>query len=58
MDRIIRIITLVILTALLAANPLEGQKKQKDSRAQAAFDAGEYFEAIDLYKNAVNMVNR
>lgn len=57
MDRIIRIVTLVILTALLAVNPLEGQKKQKDSRAQAAFDAGEYFEAIDLYKNAVNKVN-
>jgi len=57
MNRFIRIFALVMMAALLAANPLEGQKKQKDSRAQAAFDAGEYFEAIDLYKNAVNKVN-
>ncbi|MGW8317008.1 MAG: PorE family type IX secretion system protein, partial [Bacteroidales bacterium] len=28
-----------------------------DARAQAAFEAGEYFEAIDLYKNAYNKVN-
>jgi len=45
------------MAALLASNPAEGQKKQKDSRAQASFDAGEYFEAIDLYKNAVNKVS-
>ncbi|MCK5692785.1 MAG: OmpA family protein [Bacteroidales bacterium] len=57
MDRFIRIFSLVIMAALLASNPAEGQKKQKDSRAQAAFDAGEYFEAIDLYKNAVSKVN-
>ena len=57
MNRFIRIFSLVIMAALLASNPAEGQKKQKDSRAQAAFDAGEYFEAIDLYKNAVSKVN-
>jgi peptidoglycan-associated lipoprotein len=56
MNRFIRIFSLVIMAALLASNPAEGQKKQKDSRAQAAFDAGEYFEAIDLYKNAVSKV--
>ena len=56
MNRFIRIFSLVLMAALLASNPLEGQKKQKDSRAQAAFDAGEYFEAIDLYKNAVSKV--
>jgi len=57
MNRFIRIFSLVIMATLLAGNPVEGQKKQKDSRAQASFDAGEYFEAIDLYKNAVNKVN-
>ena len=57
MNRFIRIFSLVIMTALLASNPAEGQKKQKDSRAQASFNAGEYFEAIDLYKNAVSKVN-
>ena len=57
MNRFIRIFSLVIMAALLASNPAEGQKKQKDSRAQASFDAGEYFEAIDLYKNAVSKVN-
>jgi peptidoglycan-associated lipoprotein len=57
MNRFIRIFSLVIMAALLASNPAEGQKKQKDSKAQAAFDAGEYFEAIDLYKNAVSKVN-
>ncbi len=57
MNRFIRIFSLVIMALLLAGNPVEGQKKQKDSRAQAAFNAGEYFEAIDLYKNAVNKVS-
>lgn len=57
MNRSIRIFSLLLVAVFLAINPLEGQKKQKDSRAQAAFDAGEYFEAIDLYKNAVNKVS-
>jgi len=57
MNRFIRIFSMVIMAALLISNPVEGQKKQKDSKAQAAFEAGEYFEAIDLYKNAVNKVS-
>jgi len=57
MNRFIRIFSMVIMAALLISNPVEGQKKQKDSRAHAAFEAGEYFEAIDLYKNAVNKVS-
>jgi peptidoglycan-associated lipoprotein len=57
MNHFIRIFSLVIMATLLITLPAEAQKKQKDSRAQAAFDAGEYFEAIDLYKNAVNKVN-
>ena len=57
MNNSIKILSLVIMAILLATNPVEGQKKQKDFRAQAAFNAGEYFEAIDLYKNAVNKVS-
>ncbi len=57
MNRFIRIFSMVIMAALLVSSPVEGQKKQKDSRAQASFEAGEYFEAIDLYKNAVNKVS-
>lgn len=57
MNRFIRIVSLVIMAALLLSPPAAGQKKQKDSRAQAAFEAGEYFEAIDLFKNAVNKVS-
>mgnify|MGYP001822941542 FL=1 len=57
MNRYIKILSLVTMAILLLNNPVEGQKKQKDSRAQAAYDAGEYFEAIDLYKNAVNKVS-
>ena len=52
-----RTIFLAILAALIFSVPAEAQKKQKDARAQAAFDAGEYFEAIDLYKNVYNKVN-
>ncbi len=47
---------LALMAILLFSLPAEAQKKQKDSRAQAAYDAGEYFEAIDLYKNAYNKV--
>lgn len=57
MNHFISILSLVIMATFLVTNPVEGQKKQKDSRAQAAFEAGEYFEAIDLYKNAVNKVS-
>lgn len=56
MNKFIRILSLVIMATLLFTCPVDGQKKQKDSRAQAAFEAGEYYEAIDLYKNAVNKV--
>ena len=52
-----RTIFLAILAALIFSVPAEAQKKQKDARAQAAFDEGEYFEAIDLYKNVYNKVN-
>ena len=35
---------------------VNAQKKEKDFRANAAFSAGEYFEAIDLYKTAYNKI--
>jgi len=57
MNKILKFISLAMMTAILISAPAEGQKKQKDSRAQAAFEAGEYFEAIDLYKNAYNKVS-
>ncbi len=57
MNNFIRFISLAMMATLLIATPAEGQKKQKDFRAHAAFEAGEYFEAIDLYKNAYNKVS-
>jgi len=50
-------VQLFIIIMILVALPVDGQRKQKDARAEAAFQAGEYFEAIDLYKNAYNKVN-
>ncbi|MEN8201881.1 MAG: OmpA family protein [Bacteroidota bacterium] len=55
--KLIRSISMAMMAILLCSLPLDAQKKQKDSRAQAAYDAGEYFEAIDLYKNAYNKVS-
>ncbi len=57
MNKILKFTSLATMAIVLVAMPAEGQKKQKDSRAQAAFEAGEYFEAIDLYKNAYNKVS-
>jgi len=56
-NKLIRSISMAMVAILLFSLPLDAQKKQKDSRAHAAYDAGEYFEAIDLYKNAYNKVN-
>ncbi len=52
-----RLIPVAIMAALLFSLPVDAQKKQKDARAEAVFEAGEYFEAIDLYKNAYNKVS-
>lgn len=57
MNDFLKFFSLVLMTAFLMSSPAEAQKKQKDSRAQAAFEAGEYFEAIDLYKNAYNKLS-
>ncbi len=58
MHKFMRLISLAIVAVLVLSLPVDAQKKQKDSRAQAAFEAGEYFEAIDLYKNAYNKVDK
>jgi peptidoglycan-associated lipoprotein len=52
-----RIISFVMVVLTITSIPAHAQKKQKDARAQAAYDAGEYYEAIDLYKNAYNKVS-
>ena len=52
-----RLIPVAIMVALLFSLPVDAQKKQKDARAEAVFEAGEYFEAIDLYKSAYNKVS-
>jgi len=58
MHKTIRFISLTILAAIVFSVSADAQKKQKDSRAQAAFAAGEYYEAIDLYKDAYNKVDK
>ena len=49
---------LIFLVFVFSHSILSGQnnKKEKDFRANAAFDAGGYYEAIDLYKNAFNKI--
>lgn len=51
-------LTLVtILILILAATPVEGQKKGRDARANAAYEAGEFYEAIDLFKKSYSKVS-
>ncbi|MGC9342501.1 MAG: OmpA family protein [Bacteroidales bacterium] len=47
---------LLIVILLFAAGETYSQKKSKDYRANAAYEAGEYYEAIDLFKNAYNKI--
>ncbi|MEX0982091.1 MAG: OmpA family protein [Bacteroidales bacterium] len=48
---------LIILGLVIATHPVEGQRKERDSRANAAYEAGEYYEAIDLFKKAYGKVS-
>jgi len=48
---------LFLLSLLVLAVPATAQKKEKDRKAEAAYEAGEYFKAIDLYKDAYNKVS-
>ncbi|MEX0986437.1 MAG: OmpA family protein [Bacteroidales bacterium] len=52
-----RLTFLLVLGLILTVQPVEGQKKEKDSRANAAYEAGEYYEAIDLFKKAYSKVS-
>lgn len=52
-----RIAFFIISGLLISVQPLEAQKKEKDSRATMAYEAGEYFAAIDLYKKAYSKVS-
>jgi peptidoglycan-associated lipoprotein len=58
MHYFMRFTFLALLVTVVFSLPADAQKKQKDSRAQAAFNAGEYFTAIDLYKDAYNKVDK
>ena len=51
-------ILLLIVTLLFAFyQPVDAQRKEKDTKASAAFDAGEFYLAIDLFKKAYNKVS-
>ncbi|MCF8225655.1 MAG: OmpA family protein [Bacteroidales bacterium] len=52
-----RLLTLLIFLLCVSITPLEAQKKDRDSRANASFEAGEYHDAIDLYKKVINKVS-
>jgi len=51
------IILLVFLGLIAAVQPVDGQRKERDSRANAAYEAGEYYDAIDLFKRAYSKVS-
>src|SRR6056297_3007979 len=51
------IILLVLIGLISAIQPVEGQRKERDSRANAAYEAGEYYEAIDLFKRAYSKIS-
>lgn len=50
------ILFLIIASLFVVMQPVDAQKKEKDSKALAAYEAGEYFLAIDLYKKAFNRI--
>ncbi len=58
MQNFIRSIFPALVAIFILTVPAEAQKKAKDARAQAAFDAGEYYMAIDLYKDAYSKVDK
>jgi peptidoglycan-associated lipoprotein len=52
-----RIILLLLLLIIPASHELSAQKR-KAERAYASFDAGEYFDAIDQFKNAYSKTKK
>ncbi len=51
-------IVLLVIILLLAFAPEAPAQKRKSERAYAAFEAGEYYDAIDLFKDAYSRTNR
>ena len=51
------ITVLMVLGLIIAVQPADGQRKERDSRANAAYEAGEYYEAIDLFKKSYGKVS-
>ena len=51
------LIPIWLLLCILSANSLEAQKKERDFKAMAAYEAGEYYNAIDLFKKALGKVS-
>ncbi len=51
------ITVLMVIGLTIAVQPAEGQRKERDFRANAAYEAGEYYEAIDLFKKAYGKVS-
>ncbi len=52
-----RFLYIMIPLVLLSVLPAGAQKRDRAFKADAAYDAGEYYEAIDLYKDAYNKVS-
>lgn len=48
---------LILFGLLCCVQETAGQRKERDFRANAAYEAGEYTEAIDLYKDAFTKVS-
>jgi peptidoglycan-associated lipoprotein len=49
-------ILLTMIIMLSFSGEAYSQKRSKDSKANAAYEAGEFYEAIDLYKKAYNKI--
>jgi peptidoglycan-associated lipoprotein len=52
-----RTIIFLLSGLIFLATDMNAQRNDKDARANAAYDAGEYYAAIDLYKKVFNKVN-
>ena len=52
----LKIILVSALILLMAPDSFSQRNREKDAKANASFAAGEYYEAIDLYKTAYNKI--
>ncbi len=51
------ILFLIVSLLFVICQPVDAQRKEKDLKANSAYEAGEYYLAIDLYKKAYNKVS-